>query len=74
MRATLDFAASEVAGWLDESIAADALAACFSNDVVFGGEGGDVGVGLGLGLLNEVHAAALIEPGGEAACERAAAG
>jgi hypothetical protein len=40
---------------------------------VLGGEGGDVGVGLGLGLADEGHAAALIEPGGDATVEGAVA-
>lgn len=36
---------------------------------VFGGERGHVGVGVGLGLFEEGYAAALIEPGGDAAGE-----
>ena len=40
---------------------------------MFGREGGDIGVGLGLGLLDEVHAAALIEPGGDEARKSAVA-
>ena len=41
--------------------------------IVFGGKAGDVGVGVGFGLPDEVHAAALIEPGGDAAGEGAVA-
>ncbi len=40
---------------------------------MFCGERGDVGVGFVLGLLDESHAAALIEPGGDAAGECAVA-
>ena len=40
---------------------------------VCGRQAGDIGVGVGLGLLEEGHAAALIEPGRDAAGEGAVA-
>ena len=76
MRATLDFdgvggSRRCWAGWSDRC--GRGVGGLLFEVVVFGRERGDVGVGVGLGLLDEVHAAALIEPGGDAAGEGAVA-